>query len=229
MAAIRILIVDDHKLFADAIRPALQRQGIDVVSTAANGSEALEAVRRDRPDAVLIDIGLPDRSGLVVGSEILTEKPGTVVIAVTALDDPRMVKEAARAGFHGFLTKATSLSQFVNSVRAVLEGEMVFPRRGAVSEGSFATRQTTPLAAEHLTAREREVLALLSRGATSQSIADALGIAPNTVRTHVQNILSKLQVHSRLEAVAFAARHGVVDVGGPRSHGREWTDAIGVG
>lgn len=227
MAAIRILIVDDHKLFADAIRPALQRQGIDVVSTASNGSEALEAVRRDRPDAVLIDIGLPDRSGLAVGSEILAEWPGTVVIAVTALDDARMVKEAAKAGFHGFLTKATSLPQFVNSVRAVLEGEMVFPRRGA--EGSSAARQTTPLAAEHLTAREREVLALLSRGATSQSIADALGIAPNTVRTHVQNILSKLQAHSRLEAVAFAVRHGVVDVGGPRSPGRERTDAIGVG
>ncbi len=93
---------------------------------------------------------------------------------------------------------------------------MVFPRRGA--ERTDPPRPgRRPLVAEQLTAREREVLALLSRGATSQTIADALGIAPNTVRTHVQNILSKLQVHSRLEAVAFAVRHGVVDVGGPRS------------
>ncbi len=92
MAAIRILIVDDHKLFADAISPALQRQGIDVVGIATNGSEALEAVRHDLPDAVLIDIGLPDRSGLVVGSEILEEWPSTVVIAVTALEDDRMVQ-----------------------------------------------------------------------------------------------------------------------------------------
>ena len=179
---------------------------------AANGADALKAVRRDQPDAVLIDIGLPDRSGLVVGSQILNERPGVVVIAVTALEDPRMVKEAARAGFHGLLTKATSLPQFVNSVRAVLDGRDGVPEERARTAESSADPETTLLAAEHLTAREREVLALLSRGATSQSIADALGIAPNTVRTHVQNILSKLQVHSRLEAVAFAVRHGVVNV-----------------
>jgi DNA-binding NarL/FixJ family response regulator len=223
VAAIRILIVDDHKLFADAISPALERQGIDVVSTATNGAEALEAVRRDRPDGVLIDIGLPDRSGLAVGSEILREWPSTVVIAVTALEDARMVREAARAGFHGFLPKSTDLPQFVSSVRAVLGGEAVFPRRGV---GASAIRQA-PLAAEQLTARERDVLALLSRGTTSQGIADALGIAPNTVRTHVQNILSKLQVHSRLEAVVFAVRHGVVD-DGSRSYGRGRSDAIDV-
>lgn len=220
MAAIRILIVDDHKLFADAISPALQRQGIDVVGIATNGSEALEAVRRDPPDGVLIDIGLPDRSGLVVGAEILEERPSTVVIAVTALEDARMAREAARAGFQGFLPKSSNLRQFVHEVGAVLGGEAVFPREGVRRDGPPPVRQT-PLAAEQLTAREREVLALLSRGATSQTIADALGIAPNTVRTHVQNILSKLQVHSRLEAVAFAVRHGVVDAGR--------TDAFGVG
>ena len=218
MAAIRILIVDDHKLFADAISPALQRQGIDVVGIATNGAEALDAVRRDLPDGVLIDIGLPDRSGLVVGSEILEERPSTVVIAVTALEDARMVREAARAGFQGFLTKSTNLRQFVHEVRAVLGGEAVFPRGGG---GGASPIRKTPLVADQLTAREREVLALLSRGARSQTIADALGIAPNTVRTHVQNILSKLQVHSRLEAVAFAVRHGVVVAGR--------TDASGVG
>ena len=227
MAAIRILIVDDHKLFADAISPALQRQGIDVVSIATNGSDALEAVRRDRPDGVLIDIGLPDRSGLVVGSEILQEWPSTVVIAVTALEDARLVREVAKAGFHGFLTKSTDLRRFVSSVRTVLGGEAVFPRRGVRGDGPHMRQ--TPLVAEQLTAREREVLALLSRGATSQRIADALGIAPNTVRTHVQNILSKLQVHSRLEAVAFAARHGVVNGDGSPSPGHGPSDAIGVG
>ena len=228
MAAIRLLIVDDHRLLADAISPALERQGIDVVSIATSGSEALEAVRRDRPEGVLIDIGLPDRSGLVVGSEILQEWPSTVVIAVTAVEDARMVREAAKAGFHGFLTKSTNLRQFVSSVRAVLGGEAVFPRNGMLADGPSQIRQR-PLVAEQLTAREREVLALLSRGATSQRIADALGVAPNTVRTHVQNILSKLQVHSRLEAVAFATRHGVVDGDGSRSRGYGPPDAIGVG
>lgn len=209
MAAIRILIVDDHKLFADAISPSLVQQGSAVIGVATNASDALDAVRRERPDAVLVDIGLPDRSGLALGSEILEERPSTVLIAVTALDDARIVKEAARAGFHGFVMKSANLKEFVRSVGAVLEGEMVFPK-GTRGEGVRSLRERN-LTSEHLTARERQVLALLSLGATSQRISEALGIAPNTVRTHVQNILSKLQVHSRLEAVAVAVRQGVVD------------------
>jgi DNA-binding NarL/FixJ family response regulator len=149
----------------------------------------------------------------VVGSGILEERPNTLLIAVTALEDARLVKEAAKAGFHGYLTKASNLPQFVSSVRAILEGEMMFPKRMTRGDGTASVRQTSFLA-NQLTAREREVLALLSRGATSQSIADAMGIAPNTVRTHVQNVLSKLQVHSRLEAVAFAVSNGFVDGGG---------------
>ena len=200
-------------LFADAINRALQRQGLDVIGVMTNGADALNAVRRDQPDAVLIDIGLPDQSGLVVGSEILEERPTTVLIAVTALEDARLVKEAAKAGFHGYLTKASNLPQFVSSVRAILEGEMMFPKGMTRGDGTTSSVRQVRFLADQLTAREREVLALLSRGATSQSIADALDIAPNTVRTHVQNILSKLQVHSRLEAVAFAVSNGVVDGG----------------
>ena len=98
-AVIRILIVDDHVLFADAISPALQRQGLDVIGVMTNGADALNAVRRDQPDAVLIDIGLPDQSGLVVGSQILKERPSVVVIAVTALEDGRLVKEAGQGRF----------------------------------------------------------------------------------------------------------------------------------
>jgi DNA-binding NarL/FixJ family response regulator len=213
VAAIRVLIVDDHKLFADAIGPSLQRQGIEVIGVATNGSDAIDAVRRDPPDAVLIDIGLPDQSGLAVGSTILEIQPNAIVIAVTVLDDPRMMKQAARAGFHGFLTKDTNLQKFVSSVRAALEGEMVFPRIVARSRDAGPGTRQTALLGEQLTEREREVLVLLSRGATSRGVAEALGIAPNTVRTHVQNILTKLQVHSRLEAVAFAVRTGVVETG----------------
>lgn len=210
MAAIRVLIVDDHKLFADAISPSLQRKGIDVVGVVTNGSDALDVVRREVPDAVLVDIGLPDQSGLLVGSMILQERPSTVVIALTALEDGRLTKEAARAGFHGFLTKSSNLTQFVSSVLAVLQGKTVYPKRQKRPDGAPSLSQQGNRLAELLTGREREVLALLSRGATSQAIAGMLDIAPNTVRTHVQNILSKLQVHSRLEAVAFAARYGVV-------------------
>ena len=219
-------------LFADAISRALQRQGLDVIGVMTNGADALNAVRRDQPDAVLIDIGLPDQSGLVVGSQILKERPSVVVVAVTALEDGRLVKEAARAGFHGLLSKASNLPQFVSAVRAILDGAIVFPKRGTRDGGAASPDLETTLLAQQLTSREREVLALLSRGATSQRISDALDIAPNTVRTHVQNILSKLQVHTRLEAVAFALRHGVVNGGGSArstaSHGQH-PDVFDVG
>jgi two-component system nitrate/nitrite response regulator NarL len=211
VAAIRVLIVDDQVLFAEAISPSLRRRRIDVIGVATNGADALDLVRREEPDAVLVDIGLPDQSGLVVGSTILKERPETIVVAVTALEDPRITKRAARAGFQGFLTKSSNLPQFVDSVRSVLEGEMVFPRRPVPGSGSAGLGAGPAL--DQLTERERQVLALLSRGAKSQTIADALGIAPNTVRTHVQNIFTKLHVHSRLEAVAFVARHGAVAAG----------------
>jgi DNA-binding NarL/FixJ family response regulator len=207
VAPIRVLIVDDHKLFADAIGPALQRQGVEVIGVATNGADAIDIVRVERPDAVLIDIGLPDKSGLVVGSEIQDESPGTTLIAVTALDDPHVMKQAVKAGFQGFLTKDTNLQRFVTSVRAILDGELMFPRMSTRGNGKARGPRFLPA---QLTSREREVLALLSQGASSQTVAASLGIAPNTVRTHVQNILSKLQVHSRLEAVAFAVRSGVV-------------------
>jgi DNA-binding NarL/FixJ family response regulator len=212
VAAIRVLIVDDQQLFADAVSPSLRRQRIDVVGVATNGSDALAMFRREAPDAVLVDIGLPDQNGLVVGSTILKERPHTIVVAVTSLDDPRVSRRAARAGFQGFLTKSSNLPQFVESVRAILEGEMVFPRRPIPGNGSSG--QESGPDANQLTERERQVLGLLSSGARSQAIADALRITPNTVRTHVQNIFTKLNVHSRLEAVAFAARHGVVAAAG---------------
>lgn len=208
MAPIRVLIIDDQTLFAEAISSYLRKQHMDVVGVATNGADALDLVRREAPEAVLVDIGLPDQSGLIVGATILRERPDTIVVAVTALDDPRVSKRAARAGFQGFLTKSSNLQQFVASVRTVLDGEMVFPRRPLPGVGS-ADGESGP-AVDQLTRRERQVLGLLSRGATSQSIADALGIAPNTVRTHVQNIFTKLHVHTRLEAVAVATRHGVV-------------------
>jgi DNA-binding NarL/FixJ family response regulator len=212
----RALIVDDHALFAQAIGSMLEREGyvIDVVGT---GQEALEAVQRTHPDLVLLDLDLPDRSGLDVGMAILEESPTTKLLAVSALNDAGSVREAIQAGFHGYVTKASGVDQLVSSLNAVLEGHAVIPSETAGRRGPTEPHdlQALRLAAQ-LTPREREILQLLADGLTTRAIARRLHIAPNTVRSHVQGLLSKLQVHSRLEAVAFAARHGLTEPTGRR-------------
>lgn len=214
MAAIRVLIVDDHALFADAIGPTLRRLGFEEIEHAARGDEGVEAARHRPPTLALIDLGLPDRSGLSIGQEILELGRATKVVVLTALDDQRTVERALAAGFDGYLTKNTSMARFASSIQAVLRGEAVFPRGSGHGRSREGAERDSLLLAQQLTPRECEVLRLLVQGITGDSLAGELGISPNTVRTHVQSILTKLHVHSRLEAATFAVRHGVVH---PRS------------
>lgn len=211
----RVLIIDDHKLFAEALRPLLEEEGMEVVDVAATGEAGLAIAERERPDLVLVDLGLPDESGLDVGRKLL-EMGKVTVVALTVMDSAKFVQQAVEAGFQGYVTKDTPLSRLVKAVREAAEGRRVIP--------DWPSRQKTPrvpageeqvLLIAQLTEREREVLALLAEAASSSEIARRLGISVNTVRTHVQNILAKLQVHSRLEAMAFAVRHGLVPRNGP--------------
>src|SRR6266508_5925735 len=112
-------MVDDHRLFSEVIRSTLEGMGMEVLAAATTGSEGLAVARQERPDVVLIDIGLPDESGLAVGRKILDEMPDTKLVAVTSLIDPRAVAEAVRLGFRGYVTKDTPVNQFVTSIRAV--------------------------------------------------------------------------------------------------------------
>jgi NarL family two-component system response regulator LiaR len=215
---VRVLIVDDHKLFAEGVRPALRRAGLEVVDPAANGREALEVIRRLPPDLVLVDLGLPDMSGIDLGAEILKGWPRVKVVALTAMRDPRAVQEALKAGFHGYLTKDMPLSHFLKSVVAALEGQVIIPHRlaaGAAGARSLE-EEHADLVRDRLTPREFEVLRLLAEGLSTKQMAKLLSLSPNTVRTHVQNILEKFQVGSRLEAVAFATRHRLVSPPGHR-------------
>ena len=211
-ATVRILIVDDHMLFAEAIRVALEDFGMNVIGVASTGAEAIEMLEREVPDVILMDIGLPDRTGLVVGRTIIERWPDATILALTALHDRTMVDEALRIGFRGYLTKDTPVSQFVNSIRSVVDGHLVLPLRLSPMGRRSRGDDEVALMTEQLSRREREVLSLLVQGASGSAVADRLGISRNTVRTHVQSILTKLQVHSRLEAAAFAVRHGLVDV-----------------
>jgi two-component system NarL family response regulator len=142
------------------------------------------------------------------------------VLAVTALNDSRAVQRALKAGFHGYLTKDIPLSQFVDAIKTALSDQVIIPHRlarAAVGVRS-AEEQQAMLLADQLTAREKEVLELLVKGAGGPEIADSLSVSQNTVRTHIQNILTKLQVHSRLEAASFAVRFSIVKVAGDRRY-----------
>ena len=194
--------------------------GLEVVGIVTTGADALDAARELEPDLVLIDVGLPDENGIAVGTKLVVEHPETRVVALTALADGNLVREALQAGFSGYITKDTQADMFVRAVQGVLDGQIVVPERlgktafePAAEGASNLERSTAGLLARQLTPRELEVLEMLARGASGGEIAQRLGVSPNTVRTHVQGILSKLQVHSRLEAAAFAVRHQLVKVG----------------
>jgi two-component system nitrate/nitrite response regulator NarL len=210
----RVLIVEDHLLFAEAITPQLEAGGIDVIGVVTTGEDAVAVAGREQPDVVLVDLGLPGLSGLETGIAILADAPQTSVLALTASEDTRSVKDALRAGFSGYLTKDIPVREFVDAVRAALGGQVVVSRRSAsaVTGERASGADGADLLAEQLTVREREVLRMLVEGASGQQISRGLRISPNTVRTHVQSILTKLQVHSRLEAATFAVRHGIVEV-----------------
>jgi two-component system nitrate/nitrite response regulator NarL len=207
---VRVLIVDDHQLFAEAVQITLEDFGMRVEGVATTAEEGLRRARELRPDLVLLDIGLPDRSGLAVGRALIEELPATKVVSVTALDDAQTIDEARRIGFAGYLTKDTPISQFARSLRTAMGGTVVISRPRRTLED--VEDHGAALLARQLTARELEVLALLVDGMSGREIARELCISTNTVRTHIQNILTKLQVRSRLEAVAFAVRHRIVQI-----------------
>jgi two-component system nitrate/nitrite response regulator NarL len=214
---VKVLVVDDHRLFVDVLVPTLQSMGIDVPATAHTAEGAVAAAKRARPDLVLLDLGLPDASGLTTGKQILEECPEAKVVILTALSDLRLVEEAVRLGFHGYLRKDVPLEMFVPSIRATLEGQLVVPHgfgRPNLESGSAEERNAL-LLLRQLTPREIEILTMLPEGCSTGEIARRTGISVSTVRTHVQRILAKLQVHSRLEAAAFAVRYA------PQLGGRE--------
>jgi two-component system, NarL family, nitrate/nitrite response regulator NarL len=209
-------------LFAEALRLSIEDSGLSVTHVATTGEEAIAEVDRSRPDVILMDIGLPDQSGLLAGRTILERHPDAKIIALTALSDRSAVDQALRIGFAGYLTKDTPVAEFVNAVRSAIDGHVVVPQRLAPTRRPSQAEAEIALMASQLSPREREVLALLVQGASGKTVAATLSISLNTVRTHVQNILTKLQVHSRLEAATFAVRHGIVQVPQPS------TDAPGV-
>jgi DNA-binding NarL/FixJ family response regulator len=207
----RILIVEDQRLLAEALRRVIDLAGATVVGIVHTVTAVWPVVDRARPDLVLLDLNLPDGSGLELGRELASSFPELKVVALTADSDPAGPARARDAGFQAFLTKDLHVTVLARSVVDLLgKGTTAVKPRAArpwpVGAEPISERAIIP----RLTKRQTEVLRLLGAGSTSKEIARALRISRHTVRTHVQSILQKLQVHSRLEAVALAARTGLL-------------------
>ncbi len=212
---IRVLLVDDHQLLTGALSQMLGHEpDIQVVGVAGTVADA-KALARERLDVVLMDYRLPDGTGAEATRAIKARWPAARVVMLTALNDDETVLESIQAGADGYLTKDRAVDDVVSAVRAAHAGETLLPRsvivgiaqRVAAARDRGAERRQI----EPLTPRELEVLKALTEGLSTPEICDRLYIAPNTLRTHVQNIMGKLRVHSKLEAVAFALRHKLVE------------------
>lgn len=196
----------------DAVRPTLLGLGAEEIVVAYTGSDGVAAAKRSELDVALVDIGLPDRSGLSVGREIMDLDSRTLVVALTAVKDALIARHALKLGFAAYLPKDISLDIFAQGMRNVLRGRRIDLSSAGPSTSRRPSRTEPWREGSDLTGRELEVLSLLVEGCTGPTIATRLGISRNTVRTHIQSILTKVQVHSRLQAVAFAVEEGLVDV-----------------
>lgn len=209
----RILLVDDHALFRAGIASLLQAWGMEVVGEAGDGLEALELARKTEPELVLMDIRMPRCNGLEATRLIKTEMPETKIVMVTVSDDDADLFEAIKAGAEGYLLKDMSEEELSRTLAGIAAGEPVLsPRLAARILDEFARRSRAmeePREPE-LTDRELQVLSLVAEGATNREIAERLVISENTVSFHVKNILAKLHLKNRAQAVAYAIRTGLV-------------------
>lgn len=210
-----VLIVDDAELFRAALRAAFTQEGFEVVGVAADAMAAIDMARSLRPDLVMLDLLMPGMSGLEVVGAIVKASPKSRVVLLTSSESAEDLLAAVKGGASGYLTKDTPLPRLVAAMNDVLEGgAAVSPAMGGKLFGALrdllrhngAHMGRTP----ELTGRELEVLAMIAEGMTSREISDHLYISENTVRNHVRNILDKLGMSSRFEAVSWAYREGLI-------------------
>jgi two-component system invasion response regulator UvrY len=210
---IRILIVDDHDLFRAGVRSILDHEdGLDVVGECASGEDALEAVRREAPDVVLMDINMPGIGGIEATRQILKLAPSVRVIAVTVLSDDPFPNQLLDAGALGYLSKGCSSDEMIEAIRMVMRGLHYISNDVAQKltlAGFRSHGESSPLRA--LTAREMQVMMMITSGQRNQQISDALFLSPKTVSTYRHRLFEKLDVTSDAELTRLAIRHGLID------------------
>ncbi|MGH9063152.1 MAG: response regulator [Acidimicrobiales bacterium] len=213
---VRVLIADDQELFRRGLSAVLSAAGgLEVVGEAGNGEEAAARAAELAPHVVLMDIRMPRRDGIEAIRLIRALSPATKVLVVTVSDEECDLFDAVKAGASGYLLKEVSAEEIVAAVRAVVAGQSLIPPSMAskllAEFASLARRAEERLPSPSLTARELEVLGLAARGMSNRDIAVALYIAENTVKNHMRNILEKLHLHSRMQAVMYAVRERLIE------------------
>jgi DNA-binding NarL/FixJ family response regulator len=210
--SVRVMVANSQSLFREAVKAALESlTEMEVVAEACDGVQAVSEARRASPDVALVEAELPNGDGVRTTRLIRKEVPGCRVLVLSDQRDDLVLLNAVEAGASGYLTYESPLAQLIEATHVLSRGGTFVPRDmiGDLLDGLIHRRRAENVARERivrLTPRERNVLSLLIEGADNNRISQALVISPQTARTHVQNVLAKLEVHSRLEAVAFVAR-----------------------
>ncbi len=213
MEKISVLIADDHTLFRDGLRALLaSAPEIELVGEAATGQEAIELAAALQPDLIIMDLQMPIVNGIDATRQIVHTSPHIAVLVVTMYDDDQNVFAAMRAGARGYLLKGATREETLRAIQAVGSGEAIFSPAIAVRLMDYFTniRPSTPARVfPELTEREREILSLIAQGYKNAEIAEQLVLSPKTVRNHITNVFSKLQVADRAEAVLRARQAGL--------------------
>jgi DNA-binding NarL/FixJ family response regulator len=217
MSPIKLMIADDHKLFREGVKALLSvTEDIEIIGEAGDGNTVLEKCKALQPDIILMDINMPGIDGIQATQQILAKHPKIGIIMLTMLEDDASVFAAMRAGARGYLLKGADSSEMLSVIRAVAEGQALFGPAIAkrlmnyfseLGARSASSLQDSPF--PELTERELEVLRLISQGHNNQEISHKLVLSPKTVRNHITNIFSKLQVADRAQAIVRARQAGV--------------------
>jgi len=216
---LRVLIVDDHALFRRGLRMVLEQESdVEVVGEAADGEEAVDVAQELMPDVILMDVRMPKRSGIEATEEIKDLIPHARILMLTISEDESDLFDAIKAGASGYLLKEISIEEVADAVRAVAAGQSrLSPSMASKLLTEFAamsrrSEEPEQLPAPRLTDREMQVLRLVAQGLANREIAKQLFISENTVKNHIRNILEKLHLHSRMEAVVYAVREKLLEI-----------------
>jgi len=209
----RVMVVDDHPMWRDAVERDLQAAGFDVVAVAATGNEALARFPAARPQVVVLDLQIPGPNGVEVTARVVEQDPSARVLILSASGEQDDVLQAVKAGATGYLVKSASRDELLEAVRRVAAGDTVFtPGLAGLVLGEFrrmADPSVSSLGESQLTERETEVLKMVAKGLSYKQIAERLVLSHRTVQNHVQNTLRKLHMHNRVELTRYAIEQGL--------------------
>jgi two-component system nitrate/nitrite response regulator NarL len=211
----KALLIDDHALFRAGLESLLERRGIEIVASVGSGEDAIRLVRKTTPDVILLDLRMPEISGLDVLKTLSDQKPGIPVVMLTTSSEEQDLAAALRKGARGYLMKDMEPDELVIALRDIVAGNTVVAPAltgvlaDLVKNGNRQQRKETEQPFTELTPREREILGHLADGQSNKVIARHLDISDGTVKLHVKAILRKLGVHSRVEAAVMAVEHGI--------------------